>query len=139
MYTSSLQKSNNWRLWTGYDYVARQVTNHDWSAFVSVDWSIIDESRLVIDYFYSKDVRHTINPPLILKWTLNQETGLVEIMGTGNYEDILVYGESLKQAMTVLQEGILSLLWEDCITENDVRLTTRARRMASDLRSRVAI
>lgn len=143
MRTSGLEDSNNWRLWTGYDYVAEQVTNHHRHALVApivfVEWrDTIDDSKLVVDYFYSKDVQYTISPALQFEWVLNRETGFLEITGTGVYEDILVYGDSLKQAMAVLQEGILPLLWEDCVTKNDVRLTARASRIASDLKSRVA-
>jgi len=95
--------------------------------------------HLKIDHFHSENKRYIINPDLIFQWKNNKETGLYEVFGSGIYEDIMTYGESLEEALDILRDGIIPIFWQDCVDGNDASLTKRAQSIVRDLRERVKI
>ena len=132
--------------WTALDpvkshFVFERTSNYHIARLppvVLVDWkNTTERNQLHVDSFTNDGVDFTIDPAIIFSWLRNNETSLLEISGSDVYEDILVYGESLNQAMEILCEGILPMLWRDCVSDNDENLTVRAEKMVVDLRSRV--
>ncbi len=57
--------------------------------------------------------------------------------GEEPYEDLLTYGEKLSDALQILEEEILPILWEDSLKGDKVRLSERAEKMTVDLKNRV--
>ncbi len=94
--------------------------------------------EMTVTSFVSGGSRKQLLNPLIFLWTLNPETRLYEIKGDGPYQDILVYGDSMTQAIAILEQEILPCLWEDYANEDDERLSRRARQLKVDLLARVA-
>lgn len=93
--------------------------------------------KVPLDSFIYKGQRCSFSPPLSFQCHFDEKTGLFEIMGGGDYEDILVYGEILYDAMHILRREILPILWEDSLNQDKAKFSERAWRMAADLKSRV--
>ena len=93
--------------------------------------------KFPLDSFIYKRKRCSFSPPLSFQCHFDEKTGLFEIRGVGDYEDILVYGEILYDAMHILRREILPILWEDSLNQDKAKLSERARRMAADFESRV--
>ena len=93
--------------------------------------------EFLLDSFIYKDQRCSFSPSLSFQCNLDEKTGLFEIRGVGDYEDIFVYGETLYDAVYILRREILPILWEDSLSQDKARLSERARRMAVDFRDRI--
>ena len=88
--------------------------------------------------FLAGNVRKELHDPLVLFWTFNPESRLVEIKGEGPYEDVMVHGDTLDRAVETLEREVIPCLWEDYANEDDARLSRRARALKADFLSRVA-
>ncbi len=65
---------------------------------------------VTINSFIWKKQKYPLYPPILFKCGLNEETGFWEVIGDGPYEDLLVYGEKLSDALQILKEEILPIL-----------------------------
>ena len=95
------------------------------------------QDSLVITSFLWKSQTCLVSPPLLFKRNRDEETGMFELVGTGVYEDLRTYGETLSEASKALQEGILPVLCEDYINRGNLKLTRRAEEMAVDFGRRI--
>ena len=95
------------------------------------------QGSLVVTSFLWKGQRCSVLPPLLFKCNKDNETGMFELIGTGVYEDLRTYGETLSEAIEALQEGVLPVLCEDYINRDSLKLTRRAEEMAVDFGSRI--
>ena len=78
-----------------------------------------------------------LSPALTFSCDLDRDTMLFELTGVSPYDDVLVYGETVKEAVSVLREEILPILWQDCVSDETVKLSQRAQEMKRDLEQRV--
>ena len=78
-----------------------------------------------------------LSPALTFSCDLDRDTMLFELTGESPYDDVLVYGETVKEAVSVLREEILPILWQDCVSDETVKLSQRAQEMKRDLEKRV--
>ena len=62
---------------------------------------------------------------------------MFERNGTPPYEDILVYGETIKEAWDVLDKEILPILWEEYVNGDDIKMSHKAKAIKFDLEARV--
>ncbi len=80
---------------------------------------------------------YRVNPALVFQYEFDRESSLYRIYGSGIYEDISAYGETLCDAKEMLEEDIIPFLWEEYMREDDSMLSARARRIKADLGGRV--
>lgn len=93
--------------------------------------------RVYIDSFIVEGQALQLNPPISFVLMLNIDEETIEVRGEHAYQDIFVYGDTLSDAVEILQTEILPILWEDCREEETALLSSRARQMAIDFRIRV--
>ncbi len=93
--------------------------------------------ELHVESFIFEDQEYTASPPIPFKSRWNEETELFEITGRSVYQDVFVYGERLSDALDILKEEVLPILWEDCISGDGAKLSKRAKEIAADLEGRV--
>ncbi len=95
------------------------------------------QDPLFVTSFLWKGQTCSVFPPLLFKCNRDNETGMFELVGTGVYEDLRTYGETLSEALEALKEGVLPVLCEDYTNRGNFKLTRRAEEMAVDFGSRI--
>ena len=93
--------------------------------------------EILVDSFVSMNRRHRISPALVFRCEFDSTTSMFEMNGAPPYEDILVYGETIKEAWDVLDKEILPILWEEYVNGDDIKLSPKAKEIKLDLETRV--
>ena len=92
---------------------------------------------VLVDTFVFEGKNRTIYPPVEFDIHFDTETEYIELIGIGDYSDVLVYGEDLEEALQILKEEYLPILWEECLNTDSIKMTKRLRTMVNDFKDRV--
>ena len=96
-------------------------------------------ATLEVDSFLFDTGILRLSPALTFSCDIDRNAMLFELTGASPYDDVLVYGETVKEAGSVLREEILPILWRDCVSDETVKLSQRAQEMKRDLEQRVQV
>ena len=92
--------------------------------------------ELSIEQFGPPNGRIRLDPPLDVTCNLDEETGLYELEGRGPYDGVLLYGETVKEVVDMLEKDVLPMFWEDCQNAENLKLSPGMLKIVTDLKER---
>ena len=93
---------------------------------------------IVIHSFLVNSLPCVIFPPIKFQFDFDIKTSLFEMVGEEPYDNIMVYGKTIGEALDVLEKEIFPILWGD-VNGKDVKLSSKAEEIKVDLKRRVTI
>lgn len=87
--------------------------------------------------FFSGSKRHSISPALQFSCNFDEAAMVYEMRGEAPYDDIIVYGENIREAWDILEKEILPIMWEDFVSAENAKLSSKAQKIKFDLERRV--
>ena len=93
--------------------------------------------ELSIGQFGPSNGRLRLNPPLEVTCNLDEETGLYELEGPPPYDGVILYGETVREAIDILEKDVLTMFWEDCQNAESLKLSPGMLEIVADLHQRV--
>lgn len=92
--------------------------------------------EISVDQFGSVEERMRLAPPLLFVCDHDEETNLYELDGKPPYDGVLLYGESVKEVIDMLEQDVLPMFWEDCKNAEKLKLSPGMLKIVTDLKER---
>ena len=94
--------------------------------------------QIIYVYYILADGRkHLLDPPIEFRYWWDPDRRLVNIKGTGVFEEIFVYGSNTNDAFHTLHKEILPM-WYNDTKDTKSKFSKKAREMIDDLKKRLS-